>query len=49
MIDMDEKPIQINLSRKAFKFLQDSMKAYMVENNYGGGSAQEVIDELNLS
>jgi hypothetical protein len=49
MIDMDEKPIQINLSRKAFKFLQDCMREYMVENNHGGGLAQEVIDELKLN
>lgn len=49
MIDMNEKPIQMNLSRKAFEFLQDSMRAYMTENNHGGGVAQEVIDELELN
>jgi len=49
MIDSDEKPIQINLSRKAFGFLQGCMKAYMTENNHGGGVAQEVIEELELN
>lgn len=48
MKDLNKKPIQINLSQKAFEYLRDCMKAYMTEYNFGGDVAQEVIDELEL-
>lgn len=48
MINLNKKPIQINLSQKAFEFLRDCMKVYMVEYTVGGDVAQEVIDELEL-
>lgn len=49
MIDVSLKPIQINLSKDAFKYLRDSMREFMIINNIGGEVCQEIIDELGLN